>query len=187
MKKWIARSVFVLLAAGVIALGAVSVRLYQENQDYQENLAQEYQMNWSKLWDVTDLAASLYWENLVAYGDLDASAVRLHVAMAVNDFLYLPPNVYLDRASFRDFVRYYLYLVGDLDDPEYAADAMPLFQDMNRDLHELSQEMTESYSENKAGMIDPESEAYREAETKIRAFMDEYTEPLSEYFGVEIS
>ena len=58
---------------------------------------------------------------------------------------------------------------------------------MNRDLHELSQEMTESYSENKAGMIDPESEAYREAETKIRAFMDEYTEPLSEYFGVEIS
>lgn len=187
MKKWIARSVFILLAAGVISLGAVSVHFYQESRSYQEKLAGEYQANWGRLEDVTDLAASLYGENLVAYGDLDAPAVRLHVAMAVNN-LYLPPHTVLeDSGSFRDFVRYYLYLVDDLDDPEYAADATPLFQDMNRDLRELCQEMTESYSENTADMTDPESDAYREAEVKIRAFMDEYKDPLSEYLGVEIS
>lgn len=189
MKKWIARSAFVLLAVGVIALGAVCAHFYQESRDYRENLAQEYKMNWAKLENVTDLAASLYGENLLAYGELDASDVGLHVAMAVQ-YLYLSPDAEEDLFGMNEMVsKYYNTLVRGLDNPEYAADAMPLFQDINRDLHELSQYMVEHYQEidHSADMTDPESDAYREAETKIRAFMDEYQEPLSEYFGFDIS
>lgn len=188
MKKWRIRFAFVLLAAGVIALAAVSVHFCRESRSYQDSLASEYRSDWMQLEKVTDLAASLYGENLLPYGELDTSAVELHVVMAVN-YLDLSPEVREDDIRFYDFVRgYYCSLVSDLDDPELAADAMPLFQEMNHDLHELSRDMVERYqeAESSGDMLNPESAAYQNAAEQIRAFMEKYIDPLSGYLGMEL-
>ena len=186
MRKWFVRSAFILLAAGVIALGAVSLHFYQQTRSCREKLAAEYQVNWSQLWKVTDLAAGLYGENEITPKEQDVSVVWQYAAMTMNSGLCLPPHIQMDALDFENLVRvHYLNLVDDLDDPEREDAAMPLFREMNRDLCELSRDMAKRYLD--VEMLDPDSGAYRETEAKIRAFIDEYTEPLSEYFGYELA